>query len=338
MIDTGTTASVQSKTNSVPPSDIKASRSDIDDRQERPLSLKEIAATKKYVSADDIDADLARYQSELDSMQAHRPWYQLLFSLSSVVVGYAGVWLWYYSHSRAVPWPLIIGVSLLLGIFSAGIMFAARQNRLFSLRTAIDILQVRKRNLVTSHSALLSNTGNQAPAGGYFDRLVDINVKNLGDYYVLVRLHNDKSFTVSVGAGVVGFLLIIAAIGFAFFSGTQKLPTAISAGSGVITEFIGAIFFYLYNRSVREMRDYFESLLTVQNILLSLKLVNDTADAKEKVKMVATLLSYLVGSKSPGTKSLLADLTDHKDKDSAGKNKAKGVSNKNAAKAATTGE
>ena len=42
------------------------------------------------------------------------------------------------------------------------------------------------------------------------------------------------------------------------------------------------------------MKEYHDSLLSVQNILLSFKLVEDTKDENEKAKMVGQMISYLV--------------------------------------------
>jgi Cyanobacterial TRADD-N associated 2-Transmembrane domain len=48
---------------------------------------------------------------------------------------------------------------------------------------------------------------------------------------------------------------------------TLHYGSYISTGAGVVTEFIAAVFFYLYNRTVRQMKEYHDSLLSVQNIL-----------------------------------------------------------------------
>src|SRR5258708_39851920 len=90
------------------------------------------------------------------------------------------------------------------------------------------------------------------------------------------------------------FIILGLALGFAATANSQIL-TYISSGSGVITEFIAGVFFYLYNRTVRQMKGYHDSLLVVQNILLSFKLVEDTKDENEKAKMVGQMLGYLVG-------------------------------------------
>ena len=99
-------------------------------------------------------------------------------------------------------------------------------------------------------------------------------------------------------AGVAGFILICVGLTLGFTSTTNsQILVFISTGSGIVTEFIAAIFFYLYNRTVRQMKGYHDSLLNVQNILLSLKLVEDTKEESEKVKMIGQMLEYLVGKK-----------------------------------------
>ena len=47
------------------------------------------------------------------------------------------------------------------------------------------------------------------------------------------------------------------------------------------------------------MKDYHDSLLEVQNILLAFKIVGDTEQETEKAKMVSEMLKYLVGRGRP---------------------------------------
>jgi hypothetical protein len=68
----------------------------------------------------------------------------------------------------------------------------------------------------------------------------------------------------------------------------------LAAGSGVVVEFITGVFFYLYNRTVQQLKEYHDSLISAQNVLLALKLIGDTIDATEKAKLVAQVLGVLV--------------------------------------------
>jgi hypothetical protein len=171
-----------------------------------------------------------------------------------------------------------------------------RATRVSRLNQELSLLNARKRV-----SSQLSVQPDQAPLT-YFDRLVTINVENLAAYYELVKDHTEKSFNVAVIAGIVGFMLIVAGLVTSFFQESSSThAAAISAGSGVITEFISAIFFYLYNRTVASMKGYHDSLLSVQNVLLSFKLVGDTdACGDTKARMVEQMLGYLIGNKVKG--------------------------------------
>ncbi|ANF98903.1 hypothetical protein AR543_18795 [Paenibacillus bovis] len=68
-------------------------------------------------------------------------------------------------------------------------------------------------------------------------------------------------------------------------------------GSGVLVEVISALMFYLYNRTVLQLKDYHDSLLDVQNILLCFKLVEDTSDESIRVEVMKQMIEFLVRRK-----------------------------------------
>jgi hypothetical protein len=131
----------------------------------------------------------------------------------------------------------------------------------------------------------------------YFDKLVNINIDNLGDYYRLVKVHSRQSFLISVVSGIVGLIFIIIGISVGFKDNKVENITYISTASGILIEFITSIFFYLYNKNVRQLKEYHDSLLDVQNILLSFKLIETTKDDKEKSVMIQKMIEFLVGKK-----------------------------------------
>lgn len=76
--------------------------------------------------------------------------------------------------------------------------------------------------------------------------------------------------------------------------------TYIAAVSGIIIEFISGIFFYLYNRTVRELKEYHNSLLDVQNVLLSFNIVQDL-EGEAKAEMLSQVISSLSSRGGPFT-------------------------------------
>jgi hypothetical protein len=131
----------------------------------------------------------------------------------------------------------------------------------------------------------------------YFDSLVKINIENLAAYYSLVKTHTSQSFKVSLAVSVVGFILI--AIGLTIgFESDKKMIGYISSASGVLVEFISGVLFYLYNKTVRQLKEYHDSLIGVQNVLLSFKLIESTSDDKAKADMITKMIEFLVQKKN----------------------------------------
>ena len=215
-----------------------------------------------------------------------------MYLIAGVMAG-AGLVLVALREEIVAKQPLVGGVLLAYGaIFLFG-WWAYVSSRLASLRAERDGLTARKRIL----GRLMPGSLDPSQAEpSYFDRLVGINVDNLAAYYVLVKVHTDKSFLVATAAGVVGFTLVATGLVLGYFgaAGSPNI-TYVSAGAGVLTEFIAGVFFYLYNRTVRQLKEYHDSLLAVQNILLSFKLVGDLQASEEKTRMVSSMLAYLVG-------------------------------------------
>jgi Cyanobacterial TRADD-N associated 2-Transmembrane domain len=185
----------------------------------------------------------------------------------------------------------LIGTSLACyAIFGLAYRIAMRDIRNRSLHQDLEVLRARKR-------ALINPKDPSAPLP-YFDRLVNINVSNLEAYYTMVKVHTNNSFLASISAGCIGFLLIFTGliVGFTGLQNSQSIAF-ISAGSGVITEFISGVFFYLYNRTTRQLKEYHDSLVDVQNILLSFKIVQDTSDNETRVAMTKSVIETLIASK-----------------------------------------
>jgi hypothetical protein len=125
------------------------------------------------------------------------------------------------------------------------------------------------------------------PEEAYFVDLTLVNIKNLKAYYQMVKSQTEKSFYVSLLSGILGFGLIAWGI---------YRDKDISTYAGIITEFISGVFFYLYNKTVLQLKEYHDSLLDVQNILLAYKLVESVkpTDSSEKNEMVKKMIEGLL--------------------------------------------
>jgi hypothetical protein len=80
---------------------------------------------------------------------------------------------------------------------------------------------------------------------------------------------------------------------FGFQEGRETLAL-VSAAAGVLIEFIASIFFWLYSRTIRQLKDYHDSLLRVQNLVLAFRIVETTENADIRAEMSFEMLRYLV--------------------------------------------
>lgn len=139
-----------------------------------------------------------------------------------------------------------------------------------------------------------------------FKNSIKMSYKYLDQYYLQTREQAQRGFLVTVCVAVFGAALVFAGIVAMFFGKVE--PSYITCASGVITEFIAAIFFYLYNKTVSSMSRYHNKLVLSQNVSIALK-VSDSLPTEDRTKtknlIVAELLkdinAHLVKEDLPDT-------------------------------------
>lgn len=118
----------------------------------------------------------------------------------------------------------------------------------------------------------------------FFNKLIKINFKYIDQYYLQTQEQANKSFNLCRLSAVAGLIIIAIGIAMMFLQITK--PAYVTAAAGVLSEFIAAIFFYLYNKTVLKMSDYHQKLVITQNISLALKISEDLpTDEKHKTKV-----------------------------------------------------
>lgn len=116
-----------------------------------------------------------------------------------------------------------------------------------------------------------------------FENSLQISYKYLDQYYLQTREQAQKGFFVTITVSVFGAIIIGVGI-VAMFIGKGN-PAYVTTASGVITEFIAAVFFYLYNKTIQSMGAYHNKLVLSQNIAIALKLSDSLNDGiRDSVK------------------------------------------------------
>ncbi len=124
----------------------------------------------------------------------------------------------------------------------------------------------------------------------FFTNLVRINFKYLDKYYLQTQEQGDKSFLLCGAAALIGLMIIIAGIILMFLGKTN--PAYLTTAAGALSEFIAAVFFYLYNKTILSMGTYHQKLVITQNIALALKITGDLPD-QERVQSQTALVNAL---------------------------------------------
>lgn len=124
----------------------------------------------------------------------------------------------------------------------------------------------------------------------FFTKLVQINFKYIDQYYLQTQEQADKSFRLASSASVEGLAILMLGIVMMLFNKTE--PAYVTTAAGVISEFIAAIFFYLYNKTILEMSQYHQKLVITQNISLALKITDEMND-ENKAQSLQLLVDRL---------------------------------------------
>lgn len=116
-----------------------------------------------------------------------------------------------------------------------------------------------------------------------YQNLIKISYKYLDEYYLQTRQQAQKGFFVTVCVAIAGAIIVAIGIIAMFFGKTT--PAYVTTASGTVTEFIAAVFFYLYNKTIASMSDYHNKLVLSQNVSIALKISESmTKEQGEKVK------------------------------------------------------
>ena len=124
-----------------------------------------------------------------------------------------------------------------------------------------------------------------------FENSIKMSYKYLDQYYLQTRTQAQNGFYITVGVSVSGAILIGIGIVVLFMEKIE--PSYITCASGLITEFIAAIFFYLYNKTIISMSKYHNKLVLSHNISIALK-VADTLPEEDKTKNKNLIISQLL--------------------------------------------
>lgn len=98
-------------------------------------------------------------------------------------------------------------------------------------------------------------------------------------YYRMNQRHLQLSFTAGLAALIVGLAVLIGGAVAAYKGDNSAVGATVTIG-GILTEFIGAGFFFLYSRNLRQSNVFYEKLIRVQDTVNAVELVRELPDER----------------------------------------------------------
>jgi hypothetical protein len=127
----------------------------------------------------------------------------------------------------------------------------------------------------------------------FFNKLVRINFNYLDAYYLQTQRQAGRSFVLCLFAALVGLGVLVWGIVLMYRGGGKEFAGYVASGAGVLSEFIAAVFFYIYNATLLKMSDYHQKLVITQNIALALK-TTETLPQSEQTQSRVALVQELI--------------------------------------------
>ena len=130
-------------------------------------------------------------------------------------------------------------------------------------------------------------------------------------YYITNRAHVAWSFWASLTALVVGLAVLLVGVCLAFF-GVDHAISITTTGAGIITQFVSAGFFYLYNKNLKQLNVFYRELVQIQDLFFALGLVGHIPESERPGTVLALIGKILSrsGASTELTPELVRALTE----------------------------
>lgn len=135
--------------------------------------------------------------------------------------------------------------------------------------------------------------------------------ERLESYYALNVQHLRWSFWASLTALVVGLVALLFGIALLYLGTPGVGPGLVTVG-GVVSQFIGAGFFVLYSRNLKQLNVFYEKLIKHQDTMYAIGLVNHLPEnmRPDQFKTVIATLLTRNEPKQPMSPELAKVFTD----------------------------
>jgi hypothetical protein len=125
----------------------------------------------------------------------------------------------------------------------------------------------------------------------------DQTLEQLNQYYNLNLGHLRWSFWCSLGALGVGLCALLTGVAL-LFAGRESIGPYLTVIAGVLTEFVGAGFFALYNKNLKLLNVFYDKLIKHKDTVFAISLANQFPEP-EKLGLYSAIVGSLLSRGEP---------------------------------------
>lgn len=222
-----------------------------------------------------------KLQAQLESIkQRQKSKLMLFFCLSfATLISLMVIFAYYKSYNK---------FDIATIVFSLGFSFLVGFFMVFYIKFLFEMKENSIRRKISEIDAVYAQKDVEEDV---FENSIKMSYKYLDQYYLQTKEQAQRGFVVTVGVAIFGAILIGGGIIAMFFGATN--PSYVTCATGVITEFIAAVFFYLYNKTISSMSKYHNKLVLSQSISIALK-VSESLSEEDKIETKKLIVSELM--------------------------------------------
>lgn len=124
---------------------------------------------------------------------------------------------------------------------------------------------------------------------------IRLNLNQLNEYYAINKTQAKSSFLFSLFAIIVGLVTIIVGVGIQYYGkSTSVNTTVLTSISGLLLEFIGGAYFFMYKKSLEQVNFFFGQLIKIQDTMLAINLAKGLDNGEKEIELTEKIVISLL--------------------------------------------
>lgn len=211
---------------------------------------------------------------------------------------------------RMKPSWLTIAVTLVYGIFLSLLFYTGDVKpvpTLIGFFTTIGLLLSLCLLIIDSYSEsdkelgqilyerkAINNKIDQKPEPDIYDT-IRLSLNKINEYYTINQSQAKSSFASSMLAIFSGLITLLSGVWLYYYGQYPSINiTVLTSVSGVLLEFIGGAYFFVYKKSLEQVNFFFGQLIKVQDTMLAINLSKGMDDRTKAGEMTEKIITSLL--------------------------------------------